>query len=125
MITSPNLSKLDKKGRDCVSLYTLNDGDGWMLWDTSLQRAVKSRDVVFDESEFPWLGLVAQKTESEWMSWNPALPARPWNPAQEMAGSDESAASKIPLGLFLRNHDTPPPPSPIPFVGTQCAVPLV
>lgn len=50
MITGPTKGgKLSARSSTCLYLYTLPDGDGWMVWDKALSRAVKSHDVLFIE----------------------------------------------------------------------------
>lgn len=71
MITGPTRGgKLSPKSAASLYLYTLPDGDGWMVWDTSLNRAVKSHDVIFIEDQFPGLGNVSEKIKWEWNQWN-------------------------------------------------------
>lgn len=65
--------KLSEKARPCLHLYTLSDGDGWMLWDLSLQRAVKLRDVIFHEDLFPGLGSVGRKTTEDLEVWKDSI----------------------------------------------------
>lgn len=48
LLTGPQQKhKLSAKAWPCQHLYTLQDGDGWMLWDLTSQRVMKSRDVLF------------------------------------------------------------------------------
>lgn len=73
LITGPARGgKLSPKSSPCLHLYTLSDGDGWMVWDLSLSRAVKSHDVLFFEDEFPGLGAVNHRTQQEWLEWTVA-----------------------------------------------------
>lgn len=70
MLTGPQrVSKLTEKARPCIHLYTLSDGDGWMVWDINSQRPMKSRDVIFQEEIFTGLGSVGRHTEKDWDTW--------------------------------------------------------
>lgn len=65
LITGPTRKgKLSKKLNDFIYLYTLSDGDGWMVWDFSLKRPVKTHDAVFHEDVFPGLGTRSKRLES-------------------------------------------------------------
>lgn len=70
LATEPQRDMLDRKGRLCLHLYSLPEGDCGMLWDVGLQRHVKSRDVIFHKQEFPGLGPVGRKTTKGWCQWD-------------------------------------------------------
>lgn len=70
-ITGPSYGgKLASKSSPCLHLYTLPDGDGWMMWDIQMKKKVKSHNVVFYENEFPGLGLISKKTRKDWFTWS-------------------------------------------------------
>lgn len=70
MVTGPTRGgKLAPKGSACLFLYTLPDGDGWMIWDLTLAKPVKSHDVIFFEDDFPGLGAIGEKLGQEWVDW--------------------------------------------------------
>lgn len=70
MVTGPTRGgKLSPKGSACLYLCTLPDGDGWMVWDTTLAKQVKSHDVMFFEDQLPGLGLIGEKMRQEWVDW--------------------------------------------------------
>ena len=74
MLTGPQRhDKLSPKSRSCLHLYSLPDGDGWMLWDLVSQKAVKSRDVIFEENLFLGLGSPGRRTREEWDEWEVKL----------------------------------------------------
>ncbi|PLW39848.1 hypothetical protein PCANC_20653 [Puccinia coronata f. sp. avenae] len=53
-IPEADRKKLDRKGRASVLLSYLSDGNGYRLWDLEKRSVVKSRDVIFDDSSFPY-----------------------------------------------------------------------
>lgn len=65
--------KLSEKSRPCLHLYSLPDGHGWMVWDLVSQKAVKSRDIIFEEHLFPGLGNPGRRTREYWDSWEVKL----------------------------------------------------
>lgn len=71
LVTGPaRQRKLIWKTSDSVHLYTLPGGDGFMVWDLLLNRAVKTHDAVHHEHVFPGVGVVSRKTISNWMIWS-------------------------------------------------------
>lgn len=71
LITGPaRKHKLEKRAAECRHLYTLPDGDGWMVWDVSLKCAVKSHDVIFHEDQFPGLCEVSKTNMNGWVEWS-------------------------------------------------------
>lgn len=62
--------KLSSKSNLGVHLYTLPDGDRWMVWDTALQRPFKTHDAVFHEDCFPGVGPVSQQMADHWVTWS-------------------------------------------------------
>lgn len=70
MITGPTQGgKLSPKSSESLLMYTLPEGDGWMVWDLGLSRMVKSHDVIFFEDEFPGLKLKMNRTKHDWSTW--------------------------------------------------------
>ena len=66
-----NRKKLDKKGRASILLSYLSDGNGYRLWDLEKLSVIKSRDVIFDDTSFPYgcklkLSPAPQAVEIEW-----------------------------------------------------------
>lgn len=56
LVTGPTHGgKLTRKGSDCLYLRTPLDGDRWLVWDLTLQQAIKSHDVIFFEDLQPGL----------------------------------------------------------------------
>lgn len=47
-------TKLSPKAREAVLLSFLSHGNGFVLWDLGKQKVVRSRDVIFDEDNFPY-----------------------------------------------------------------------
>lgn len=81
MITGPTQGgKHSRKADPCLHLYSLPDGDGWMLWDIRLRREVKSHDVVFLENKFPGLDQPSKKTHQDWLDWSLDTTAPTSNP---------------------------------------------
>lgn len=73
LVTGPaGRGKLSSKTSDALHLYTLPDGDGYMVWDSLINRAVKTHDAVHHEDTFPGLGETSKKTISKWMTWSTA-----------------------------------------------------
>lgn len=71
LITGPTQGgKVSSKASECIHLYTLSDGDGWIVWDKQLRREVKTHDAVFYEREFTGLGSASKQTQSDWFSWS-------------------------------------------------------
>lgn len=69
-ITGPSYAgKLANKANPCLHLYSLPDGDGWMVWDLHLSKQVKTHDVIFLEEDFPGLGVTSKRTHQDWFSW--------------------------------------------------------
>lgn len=46
-------SKLDERGRPSIMLYYLKDGNGYIVWDRTLSKTVKTTHVKFREDVFP------------------------------------------------------------------------
>lgn len=51
-------------------MYTLSLGDGWMVWDLKLKKAVKTRDIVFHKDTFLGIGEVSKGTRNGWVDWS-------------------------------------------------------
>lgn len=70
ILTGPQrVSKLTEKARPCLHLFALSDDDGLMVWEVMSQRAMKSRNLLFQEDVFPGLGSIGKKTEKDWETW--------------------------------------------------------
>lgn len=126
MLTGPQRSnKLSEKARPCLHLYSLPDGDGWMLWDITSQRTVKSRDVIFHEDSFPGLGAIGKKTEREWEEWECVVkrqlspldsrslspPANSLTPVEHTESTDHTP----PVIVTITPDPTPPSTPPLEF----------
>ncbi|PLW10015.1 hypothetical protein PCASD_24270 [Puccinia coronata f. sp. avenae] len=53
-IPEPNRKSLDHKGRASILLSYLPDGNGFRLWDLEKHTVIKSRDVLFEDTTFPY-----------------------------------------------------------------------
>jgi hypothetical protein len=53
-IPEDNCLKLDKRGRASILLSYLSDGNGYRMWDLEKRSVVKSWDVTFIDSIFPY-----------------------------------------------------------------------
>lgn len=95
MVTGPTHGgKLARKGNDCLYLRTLPDGDGWLVWDLKLKRAVKSHDMVFFEDAQPGVDAPTSRNR-DWFEW------------LEHEGQTSSLSSGSPLrGLWERRLST-------------------
>ncbi|KAI7946746.1 hypothetical protein MJO29_011273 [Puccinia striiformis f. sp. tritici] len=51
-VPEANRKKLDPKGRASLFLSYLSDGNGYRVWDLQNKTAIKTRDVIFDDSVF-------------------------------------------------------------------------
>jgi hypothetical protein len=49
-----NSKKLDQRGRASILLSYLADGNGYRVWDLEKRAVVKSRDVTFIDTKFPY-----------------------------------------------------------------------
>lgn len=47
-------TKLSPKAREAILLSFLSHGNGYVLWDLGKRKVVKSRDVIFDDSVYPY-----------------------------------------------------------------------
>lgn len=71
LITGPAWGgKLSSKSNLSIHLYTLPEGDGWMVWDINLKLPVKTHNTVFHEDCFPGFGPVSQQTADHWVTWS-------------------------------------------------------
>lgn len=61
--------KVSKKGLDSLLLCTLPNGDGWLVWDLSLRKEVKSHDVICYEDSFAGLGAPSKNSLTEKFLW--------------------------------------------------------
>lgn len=114
MLTGPqHVSKLTEKARPCIHLYTLSDGDGWIVWDITSQQPMKTKDVIFQEELFPGLGLVGKQTEKDWESWELEVkrqqPSKTpkdssFKPVVVTISPDSSCPSTPPLSIPLADH---------------------
>ncbi|KAI7946361.1 hypothetical protein MJO29_010888 [Puccinia striiformis f. sp. tritici] len=112
---------VDKKARASILLSYLSDGNGVRLWDLDKRSVVKSRDILFEDSTFPYGTKLLTPPEplSVEVSWpaptptmvpNTQVPAPMStlspinNPSSEANSDDPTIISLPPL--------TPPPPSP-------------
>lgn len=68
-----------------------------MLWDLSLQRAVKSRDVIFHEDLFPGLGSVGRKTTEDWEDWEQSIGRRDRTATRESQDHGEVESRQDPV----------------------------
>jgi hypothetical protein len=68
-----NWAKLDPKARVSILLSYLSDGNGFCLWDVERKVVIKSRNVIFDHSTFPYGSLITPSTELQ-----PILVELPW-----------------------------------------------
>ncbi|PLW22360.1 hypothetical protein PCASD_15893 [Puccinia coronata f. sp. avenae] len=53
-VPEANRKKLDPKGRASILLSYLSDGNGFRLWDLENRITLKSRDVLFNDTVFPY-----------------------------------------------------------------------
>lgn len=73
LVTGPaSHGKLSSKTSNTLHLYTLPDGVIYMVWDTLINRAVKTHDAVHHEDDFTSIGETSKKTVSNWMTWSTA-----------------------------------------------------
>jgi hypothetical protein len=79
-VPEANRKKLDPKGRQSILLSYLSDGNGFRLWDLQSKSVVKSRDVLFSDTIFPYSNTLATATfdkpspvmvELPWLERNP------------------------------------------------------
>lgn len=71
LVTGPARSnKLLEKAVECWHLYTLPNGNGWIVWDVSEKHAVKSHYVIFHEDLFRGLGELSKTTVDYWSDWS-------------------------------------------------------
>jgi hypothetical protein len=54
-VPEANRKKLNPKAQSVILLSYLSNGNGFCLWDLNSKNVIKSRDVVFDDSQFPYL----------------------------------------------------------------------
>jgi transposase InsO family protein len=62
-IPEANSKSLDIKGRASLLLSYLPDGNGFRLWDLEKRSVVKSRDVLFEDTTFPYGAKLKQTPE--------------------------------------------------------------
>ncbi|PLW52477.1 hypothetical protein PCANC_10604 [Puccinia coronata f. sp. avenae] len=72
-VPEANQAKLDPKARLSILLSYLSDGNGFSLWDVERKVVIKSRNVIFDHSTFPYGSLISPSTELQ-----PILVELPW-----------------------------------------------
>jgi hypothetical protein len=94
-VPEENRQKLDKKGCSSLLLLYLPDGNGYHVWDLERRTVVKSRDILFDNLEFPYGTSLVSRPK-------PVLGELEWLP-------DSTDTKTSPLS----NHPPPWPVSPI------------
>lgn len=105
LVTGPaEKSKLGSKTSNCLHLYTLPDGDGYMVWDLILNRAVKTHDVVHHEDCFPGVGEISKKTPDNWMRWSTMTSTS--LPDHSIFTTDDCPIPFITRRIILVNHLT-------------------
>lgn len=82
--------KLDPKAKSAILLSYLADGKGYRLWDLHSQAVVKSRDVLFDETRFPYGSPLIPSTE-------PVRVELPWPKTHPLASPDRTPTPDLPL----------------------------
>ncbi|PLW43796.1 hypothetical protein PCANC_18384 [Puccinia coronata f. sp. avenae] len=82
-----NRKKLDQKARSSMLLSYLSDGNGFRLWDLEKRTVIKSRDVIFHDSIFPY-GTELSPTPAPLLAelpWDDTLPQTPLPSVSQMA----------------------------------------
>lgn len=105
-VPDANRKKLDARAQHAILLYPLSDGDGYVLWDLVSQKTLKSRDVIFEDENFPYL-MSSSTSKHEvspvditWSTLQPVTMTSPV-PAPLMSGScSPSPASSSPSLAF-------------------------
>lgn len=70
LLTGPSKGgKLSQKSVPCLYMYSLENGDGWMVYDIKLKKEIKSHDIVFFGKDFPGLSTIQNNDVTEWFTW--------------------------------------------------------
>jgi transposase InsO family protein len=96
-----NSKKLDQRGRASILLSYLADGNGYRVWDLEKRTVVKSRDVTFIDTKFPYGSPLSKPSD-------PITVELPWP-----IFSDITTIQDSPKKTTTDDHVTPiEPPSP-------------
>jgi hypothetical protein len=109
-VPEANRKSLDKKGRASILLSYLPDGNGYRLWDLEKRTVLKSRDVIFKDSIFPYGSKLTTDPEPVMVEipWPSLTNSDPQN--KDNAGQDVPITTWLPTSLPITNSPLNSPP---------------
>lgn len=134
-VPEANRPKLDPKARAGMFLSYLQDGNGYRVWDLHRKSVVKTRDVLFDDTVYPYSSPLKSPSnpilvELPWpiSAPTPAIAHRPLTP--DLPPLNIPLAPRFDRRLQASIHgpppslDHPPPPLPLPLLFLLHPLPL-